>query len=211
MKPTAVLGLIALASGMIAVPALAQSEPSRGVFVTQIGDGSQAAIIQENADSLAQVAQDGNDNSLELGQTGAAAHRARIAQNGDGNVVAATQDGDGSVDLALLQEGNGNSVDVIQRESSTLAATTAQIVQSGNGNTIALTQDGSDNTAVLNQVGDGNTMTASQLNSGNRLEWSQTGDGLSDLGITQTGGAVAQITQSTTEGVQFLPPPGAGG
>jgi hypothetical protein len=52
-----------------------------------------------------------------------------------------------------------------------------------------LLQDGSDNLADLSQEGDDNGMTAVQLGEGNRLAWVQQGDGLSDLQITQTGGA----------------------
>ena len=38
-------------------------------------------------------------------------------------------------------------------------------------------------------------MTATQLGAGNRLEWEQNGNGLPDMSITQTGGAVAFISQ----------------
>lgn len=201
----------ALAAALVAMPSFAQSEPTRGVFVTQIGDGSRATIDQQNADSLATVVQDGNDNQLDLTQTGSAAHSARIAQDGDGNLVDAAQDGDGTTDLALLQEGNSNSAVVLQRETAAGATTGAEIVQSGNGNRIILAQDGSDNDASLTQLGDGNTMSATQLDSGNTLAWSQNGDGLSDLQITQQGGANLQVTQSNTGGTQFAPPPGTGG
>lgn len=187
--------------------ALAQNAPERGVFVTQIGDAPRAAITQRNADSLAEIVQDGTANQLDLEQEGTAPHRAQIVQDGDDNSVTARQDGDGSTDLALAQEGNGNTVLVSQNEESALAETAATIVQRGNGNSIILAQDGSDNQAQLTQEGDSNTITASQLDSGNRLEWSQIGDGLSDLQIVQTGGASMQITQSNA-GAAFAPPPG---
>lgn len=203
-----------LASGIIvcgwALPATAQSEPTRGVFVTQIGDGSRVEVTQQNSDSLARIAQDGNDNQIDLNQNGSAPHRAQIGQNGDQNIIDAEQDGDGSADLTLAQDGDGNSALVLQREVSAAEQTSAAILQRGNGNRLILTQDGSDNSATLNQLGDDNIMTAAQEGSGNRLEWSQNGDGLSDLGITQIGGSNIQVTQSNT-GAQFAPPPGSGG
>lgn len=210
MTNAADLGRIALGLLLCAVPgvpALAQSAPERGVFVTQIGDAPRAAITQRNADSLARVVQDGTNNQLDLTQEGSAPHTAQIAQDGDDNSVNALQDGDGSTDLALAQEGSGNAAIVSQREQSALAETVATIVQRGNGNSIILVQDGSDNQAQLTQEGDNNIMTASQLDSGNRLEWNQLGDGLADLRIEQTGGAAVQITQSNA-GVAFAPPPG---
>jgi hypothetical protein len=185
----------------------AQSTPERGVFVTQVGDSPRANITQRNADSLAQIAQDGTNNQTDLEQEGPAPHRAQIAQEGDDNRVVATQDGEGSTELALAQEGNGNIALVGQREDSALAQTTATVVQRGNGNSIILVQNGTDNQAELTQEGDNNVMTASQTDSGNRLEWNQIGDGLVDLRIEQTGGAAIQITQSNA-GAAFAPPPG---
>ena len=131
-----------------------------------VGDAPRAAITQRNADSLAEIVQDGTANQLDLEQEGTAPHRAQIVQDGDNNSVTARQDGDGSTDLALAQEGNGNTVLVSQNEESALAETAATIVQRGNGNSIILAQDGSDNQAQLTQEGDSNVMTASQLDSG---------------------------------------------
>lgn len=196
-----------MAAALMAAPVLAQSTPERGVFVTQIGDGSRATISQQNADSLARVAQDGNANELDLLQTGDAAHRAQIAQDGDGNTIGAEQDGDGSIDLSLVQEGDGNSAIVLQRELSATDQTSAAILQRGDGNTIFLAQDGTSNSAELDQIGNDNTMNATQLNSGNRLVWSQNGDGLAGVVILQTGNGNIEITQSNT-GVTFAPAPG---
>lgn len=199
-----------LCAGLIAAPVLAQSVPERGVFITQIGDGSRATVSQQNSDSFARVVQDGNDNQIDLAQNGSAPHRAQIAQNGDDNRVGAQQDGDGSTDLALVQDGNRNSAAVLQREVSAAEQSSASILQRGNGNSVILAQNGSDNQALLEQLGDGNEMNVTQTDNGNRLEWSQNGDNLSNLGIVQSGGANMQITQSNT-GVQFTPPPGSGG
>lgn len=199
-----------LAAGLVAAPLLAQSTPERGVFVTQIGEGSRAEISQQNADSLARVVQDGADNQLDLDQTGSAVHRAQIVQDGDGNIISAAQDGDGTTDLALAQEGNGNTAVLQQRELSATNETAATILQRGNGNSIILAQDGTDNSALLNQVGDGNLMTATQEGSGNRLEWNQIGDGLSGAQVFQSGNGNLQITQSTT-GAAFAPPPSTPG
>ncbi|UYV15982.1 hypothetical protein [Porphyrobacter sp. ULC335] len=203
MTGAAVLGALGTPGAAQTVP----NGPERGVFVTQIGDGSRTEIVQQNSDSLAQIVQDGEANQIDLAQKGAAPHRAQIAQDGDGNLVDAQQDGDGSTDLALLQEGNGNSALVMQSEISAAEQTSAAIAQRGNGNRLILAQNGSDNSAELEQLGDANTMSATQLDSGNHLEWSQIGDGLADLQITQTGGGNLQVTQSNT-GAQFAPPPG---
>jgi hypothetical protein len=200
-----------LAAALIAVPALAQSATERGVFVTQIGDGSRANVIQRNSDSFARIVQDGDENEVDLAQNGSAPHRATIAQDGDGNVAGVEQDGDGSTDLTLVQEGDANSALVLQREISAAEQSSAAILQRGSGNRVILAQNGSDNEARLEQLGDGNTMTATQLDNGNRLQWSQNGDNLADLGIVQTGGASLQVTQSNIGGVQFAPPPGGGG
>jgi len=200
----------ALAAGLLAVPTLAQSVAERGVFVTQIGDGSEATITQQNSDSLARVVQDGNGNAVDLAQKGPAPQVARIAQDGDSNRASAEQDGIGTSELGLAQEGDANTALVLQRENDLGTQSLAAILQRGNGNAVVLVQDGSDNQASLTQIGDGNTMTATQLDSGNRLAWTQSGDGLADLQITQTGGANLQVTQSNT-GAQFLPPPGTPG
>lgn len=201
--------LLALALGAPVQAYAAPGQPERGVFITQIADTSRVAVTQRNSDSLAQVDQDGADNDAELTQAGTAPHKAAITQSGEGNEASARQDGDGSTELVLAQEGNGNSALVIQREATDGMTTGAKVQQLGNRNKVSLTQDGSDNQAELSQVGDDNTMTAIQLNDGNRLQWAQNGDGLSDLQITQTGGAAMQITQSMT-GAQFAPPPGSG-
>lgn len=202
-------GALALGAGGAAA-GLAQTAPERGVFVTQIGDASRADIVQHNPDSFARVVQDGTGNTVDLGQTGDAAHRAQIGQDGDDNRVDAGQAGDGPTELTLLQEGNGNTALVAQRETAADALSRAAILQRGNDNSLVLLQDGTDNQASLTQTGNGNTMTATQLDSGNRLQWAQNGDGLPDLQITQNGGASIQITQSNT-GAQFAPPPGSGG
>jgi Curlin associated repeat len=200
-------GILALA---LAMPALAQTAPERGVFVTQIGDASRADVTQQNADSFARIVQDGAQNEADLDQTGPATHRAQIVQDGDGNRAAAAQDGDGSTELSLAQEGNVNSAVLLQREQSATEQTTAAILQRGNGNTIILAQDGSDNAAELDQLGNDNTINATQLNSGNRLLWSQSGDGLSGVAVVQTGNGNLQITQSNT-GAAFAPPPSSPG
>lgn len=203
----ALLGYCAISGLCLSAAAQSTPErPERGVFVTQIGDSPRVTIVQRNADSLAQVAQDGDRNQTDLKQEGSAPHRAQIAQDGDDNTVDAAQDGDGSTDLAIAQDGSSNTVLVVQREDSAAAQTTATIVQRGNGNSIDLGQDGSDNQAQLTQNGDDNVMTASQLDSGNRLEWNQIGDGLSDLQIVQQGGSTMQVTQSNV-GAAFAPPP----
>ena len=90
-----------------------------------------------------------------------------------------------------------STVSCTQTDSSLLYSAAA-VLQSGNGNLLTLIQDGDDNQARLTQDGDDNTMTATQLDAGNRIEWMQDGDGLSDLQITQTGGASIQITETNS-------------
>ena len=205
----ALLGCCAIVGGSC-LQASAQNTPERGVFVTQVGDSNRAIILQTNSESRARIAQDGNDNQLDLEQNGGAPHTAQIAQDGGNNIVNAEQGGDGSINLALAQEGDDNSAILLQRETVDGITTGAKVQQLGNGNRLSLVQDGSDNQAELSQVGDDNTMTATQLNAGNRLQWAQDGNGLSDLQIMQTGNSSIQITQSAT-GAQFAPPPGSGG
>jgi hypothetical protein len=65
----------------------------------------------------------------------------------------------------------------------------ARLTQTGNNNDMLLDQEGSDNLAELTQDGNNNGMTATQLGDGSRLVWVQDGNNLSDLQITQTGGA----------------------
>jgi hypothetical protein len=62
-------------------------------------------------------------------------------------------------------------------------------MQTGNNNDMSLHQEGSDNLALLTQDGNNDGMTAVQIGDGNRLQWTQEGNNLSDLQVTQTGGA----------------------
>ncbi len=199
----------AMAVLVVQGPATAQTQatPERGVFVSQIGETSRIAVYQESDESLAQIAQDGANNQVDLEQNGTARHRAQVVQDGDDNTLIAEQNGPGSTAFALLQQGNANSASVVQSELSVGSRTNATLAQLGNSNTLVLVQDGSDNLASLDQVGDGNMMTATQEGSNNRLQWSQSGDGLTDLGIVQTGNGNLQVTQSLT-GAQFAPAPG---
>lgn len=201
---------IALLLGIgLAAPVQAQSEPSRGVFINQIADDSRVTVTQSNAGSLAQVRQDGIENTVTVMQDGSAPQTARITQDGAGSTLLSNQSGNGSTVLDAAQDGDGNTATLRQRETIAGVVSTARIQQLGNRNRLSLDQDGSDNAADLSQIGDDNAMTAVQQGDGNRLQWAQNGDGLSDLQITQTGSAVMQITQSMT-GAQFAPPPGSG-
>ena len=80
----------------------------------------------------------------------------------------------------------------------------ARLTQTGNNNDMLLMQDGGDNRALLTQEGDGNGMTAVQNGEGNRLIWTQQGTNLTDLKITQDGGATKggqlMITQTGVGG-----------
>lgn len=205
--PIRSLAACVLAAGITASPLSAQTftdieVPEAGpenVFVEQIGSGNEANARQANTGQSAEVSQDGADNFVDLNQTDGGPHLARIAQDGDDNSVVVGQEGEGQVAALLTQTGDRNSASLFQRGNG-LLGTAAEIVQSGSDNSVVLVQDGSDNQARLIQSGDANTMTATQLDSGNRLEWVQNGTGLADLEITQTGGAVMQVTQSNIAG-----------
>jgi hypothetical protein len=90
--------------------------------------------------------------------------------------------------LYATQTGNGNWMWSSQAALGAIH-NGAIMTQAGNDNDMSLYQEGSDNLAILAQEGDGNGMSAVQLGEGNRLAWTQQGDNLSDLQITQTGGA----------------------
>jgi hypothetical protein len=179
----------------ITVPA---AEPDSGVFVSQIGNGNRTDANQQTNSQFARIIQDGADNTADIDQRGEGEHFASIAQTGNTNLVLALQDGNGQSALLLAQQGNGNSADIGQTDNGLLGplGSAAAIFQSGDGNSLILVQNGSDNQARLTQNGDNNDMTATQLDTGNRLDWTQDGSGLSDLQITQEGGAVMQITQT---------------
>ena len=177
----------------------APAEQASGVFIEQVGTTNRAEVNQASASGAARILQDGSGNQASLNQGELGQNTATLAQAGDDNSINAAQNGSGSNLLLLAQEGNGNSALVSQTDSGLLYSAAA-ILQSGNGNSLALVQDGDDNQARLTQNGDNNAMTAVQLDTGNRLEWTQDGSGLSDLQITQTGGAAMQVTQTNGGG-----------
>lgn len=193
---------VGLLLGLQAIPAHAQDSESatdeRGVFIEQVGVGNRADVSQAGSNGRAQIVQDGASNVSTLTQ-GAGVHSATIVQSGDENSVLASQDGIGETELLMAQEGSGNFADVSQADGGLLYSAAA-ILQNGNGNSLSLVQNGDDNQARLTQNGDNNAMTAVQLDAGNRLEWTQDGSGLSDLQITQTGGAAMQVTQTNSGG-----------
>lgn len=170
-------------------------EERTGVFITQIGATNRANATQTSSTSFTQVVQNGDQNAAEVTQSAPGTHYAKIAQDGDRNDMTASQDGPGQTVLLLGQDGNGNTAAISQTDNGSLYSAAA-ILQKGNDNNLILVQDGDDNQARLTQDGDDNLMTATQLDAGNRLEWTQNGSGLSDLEITQTGGAAMQITQT---------------
>ena len=169
------------------------------VFVEQIGNGNRAVVSQGDNAQTAEVRQDGADNLAEVDQSDAGAHIALVTQGGADNTAGIVQEGAGQTVAILSQQGNGNSALLAQTDNGVLGSA-AQILQTGSDNSLTLLQDGSDNQARLIQNGDANTLTATQLNSGNRLEWVQDGTGLSDMQITQTGGAAMRIFQSNGTG-----------
>jgi hypothetical protein len=168
----------------IAMPAVSD----RGVFITQVGDSNEADVVQTAPNAYARVDQTGNSNDVDAAQTGTGTAYLAATQSGDDNFARVDQSGSGQNVLYASQTGNGNWM--WGRQVALGAVHNGAIMtQAGDDNDMALSQEGSDNLAILDQQGDGNGMTAVQLGDGNRLAWTQEGDNLSDLQITQTGGA----------------------
>ena len=160
----------------------------RGAYISQIGDTNIASIGQTAPNAYARVDQDGAANEADVTQSGNGTAYARSAQTGQGNFARLQQGGSGQNVVTLAQTGNSNWAWINQNAVGAIH-NGARLTQAGNNNDMALVQDGGDNLAVLTQEGDGNGMTAVQLGDGNRLTWIQQGSNLSDLQITQTGGA----------------------
>lgn len=183
-----------------AAPSIAIGRPAirdRGVYISQIGIGSNVAAVSQTAPTAyARIAQDGERNRAGVQQDGRIIAYADLRQTGLLNDAAVTQRGSGGETiLYVTQAGTGNSVQASQ-SSEAGAANGAILAQYGTGNAISLGQSGADNLARLTQEGDSNAMSASQSGNGNRLVWTQTGTRLTDLAISQTGGQSLQITQS---------------
>lgn len=159
----------------------------RGAYVSQIGDGNEASIVQTAPNAYARVDQDGDHNDADVAQLGTGTHYLEVGQTGDSNFARVEQSGSGQNVAYVAQEGNDNW---IWSRQAALGAiyNGARLTQTGNNNDMSLDQEGSDNRALLTQEGDDNGMTATQLGDGNRLIWTQQGTGLSDLQVTQTGG-----------------------
>lgn len=160
----------------------------RAAYISQIGDAQVATVRQTAPNAYAEVAQDGSSNEADITQAGTGAAYAESAQDGIGNFVRIQQDGSGQNVVYLTQNGNGNWAWADQNAIGAIH-NGARMTQTGDNNDMALLQDGSDNRALLSQEGDGNGMTAIQAGDGNRLIWTQQGSNLTDLQITQTGGA----------------------
>jgi len=196
-----VLCLAALVAGVAAMPAMAQTQanapntgPFDGVFVEQIGSGNDAAFSQSTIEQNAEVTQDGDENVVDVTQTGDGDHFVGIDQTGDSNIATVTQSGVAQNVAILTQTGSANTA-ILSQNDTGLIGSGAGITQNGSGNLATLVQDGSGNQAILAQNGDNNTQTATQLGDGNSLEWTQNGNGLPDMAIIQTGGAAAIVTQ----------------
>lgn len=184
-------------------PPIAMSMPGvsgRGAFVDQIGAGSTATIVQTAPHAYARVTQDGGPgNEVDLAQRGSGVAYASIRQSGSTQFARTEQGGSGSNALWVTQTGTNNWLWSRQSADGPLF-NGALLSQAGNYNDMLLQQTGSDNRAVLSQEGDNNGMSVTQSGVGNRLTWTQQGNYLTDLQITQTGGAVPggqlQITQT---------------
>jgi hypothetical protein len=173
---------------------IARPGNDRGAFINQIGDANRAMIGQQASGQYARIDQNGETNLADVAQAGSAAHYATVNQTGDANALSLTQGGS-AVQVALLsQQGNGNVMAVGQQGASVSSGVAAS--QLGDNNAMTLAQSGDNNQALLTQNGSGNAMTASQTGGNNQLIWTQNGDYLSDLAISQQGGAAIQVTQS---------------
>jgi hypothetical protein len=175
----------------------------RHAFITQVGDSNVASIIQTAPSAYAQIDQDGEDNESDVTQRGSGSGYIQAKQAGQGNFARLQQDGAGQNVVYLTQTGTSNWAWVKQNADGGMH-NGALLTQTGDNNDLALFQDGTDNRALLSQEGDGNGMTAVQNGEGNRLVWTQQGTNLTDLQITQTGGAAKGgqllITQTGTGG-----------
>jgi hypothetical protein len=168
----------------LAMPAVS----GRGAYISQIGDTNIATIRQTAPRAFAQVDQSGDANEADVSQKGGGTAYAHVTQAGRANFGRIEQDGSGQNVVLLAQTGSGNWVWSNQNAIGAIH-NGARLTQTGNDNDMMLVQDGGDNRAVLTQEGNGNGMTVAQLGDGNRLAWTQQGNNLSDLEITQTGGA----------------------
>jgi minor curlin subunit len=175
----------------------------RGVFITQVGTGNEASVQQTAPNAYARVTQSGDENDADIAQTGSGTAYVDASQTGTANFARVQQSGSGQNVAYVTQQGNNNWLWSNQNAIGAVY-NGARLSQTGNGNDMQLVQDGSDNLADLSQEGDDNGMTAVQLGEGNRLAWVQDGSNLSDLQITQTGGAAIGgqllITQTNVGG-----------
>ena len=177
----------------ITMPAISD----RAAFITQIGDGNIASVIQTAPRAYANVVQTGNRNEADVTQRGSGTHYTDTRQTGEANFARIQQDGPGQSVSYLVQSGNGNWV-WSKQDSGLGLHNGAVMAQVGHNNDMVLHQNGSNNLAVLKQEGDGNGMTAVQNGVQNRLTWTQQGTNLSDLSIVQNGGQAIAITQTGT-------------
>lgn len=168
----------------LAMPAVTD----RGVFISQVGDANQATVIQTVSNGYAKTVQDGISNVLDATQSGTGTAYLEAAQRGTTNFARLQQSGSGQNVLYVDQNGTDNWLWSSQEAVGALH-NGARLTQTGDNNDLMLYQSGSDNLAVLTQEGDNNGMTAAQLGEGNRLTWFQQGSNLTDLQITQVGGA----------------------
>ena len=160
----------------------------RGAFIDQVGDGNIANIRQTAPNAYARVTQQGAANEADINQSGSGSAYALSNQAGASNFTRIQQGGTGQNIVFLNQNGLGNWAWSNQMAMGAIH-NGARLTQTGNNNDMTLVQDGSDNRAVLTQEGSDNGMTATQIGEGNRLIWVQQGNNLSDLQITQLGGA----------------------
>jgi hypothetical protein len=159
----------------------------RGVFITQVGDGNHANVVQSAPNAYTAIDQNGSSNDADVSQSGTGTGYIAAAQTGDENFARLEQSGPGQNVLYATQTGTGNWMWSNQLALGAIY-NGARLTQTGNYNDMALDQAGSDNLAALTQEGDNNAMTATQLGDGNRLIWTQQGGANSggQLMITQT-------------------------
>lgn len=160
----------------------------RGIFISQVGDAQLATVRQTAPNAYARIDQEGSGNEADVTQGGSGTAYAQASQSGSGNFGRIEQEGAGQNVVYLTQSGTSNWAWSDQNALGTIH-NGARLTQIGNNNDMSLLQDGSDNRAILTQEGDDNGMTAVQLGEGNRLLWTQQGSNLTDLQVTQTGGA----------------------
>lgn len=171
---------------------------SQAAFIKQIGNNNETNVNQSGAENIAIAVVKGNNNRLDLKQSGfLGANSMELSQAGNDNAALIRQ----SVFLS-----SGNSIQALQKGSSNRMTAFQVGIFSAYANEIELSQKGRDNSALFIQLGGDNVIDAQQAGHNNSaiytqfgynndIQSSQTGNNLNSF-ITQYGNATMTITQT---------------